>query len=359
MRFNWQTPILISKHNQDIIYLGSNKLHQSFDKGETWNTISSDLTFGGKIGNVPYGTITAFDESIFKFGLIYVGSDDGKLSITKDGGESWSIISNSFPKNLWVSRVIASKHKKNRVYVALNGYRWDDFKSYLYLSDDYGKSWKNISNNLPNSSVNVIKEDLVNKDILYVGTDIGTYISIDLGKSWEAFKSGLTTAAVHDIVIQEKENDLLIGTHGRSIYKTSLKNIQSLNSDIINKSIYFFDINDIKYSKSWGKKGRVWADFNIPSVNWELWTSEEGNYQIIISSNSGGKVFEKTYSLDKGFNTINYNLRHNLIQKKYKKKKNKIHLGDDNFYYLTPGNYSLKIKRGQKEQEYKFTIKSE
>lgn len=359
LRFNWQTPILISKHNQDIIYLGSNKLHQSFDKGETWNTISNDLTFGGKIGNVPYGTITAFDESIFKFGLIYVGSDDGKLSITKDGGESWSIISNSFPKNLWVSRVIASKHKKNRVYVALNGYRWDDFKSYLYLSDDYGKSWKNISNNLPNSSVNVIKEDLVNKDILYVGTDIGTYISIDLGKSWEAFKSGLTTAAVHDIVIQEKENDLLIGTHGRSIYKTSLKNIQSLNSDIINKSIYFFDINDIKYSKSWGKKGRVWADFNIPSVNWELWTSEEGNYQIIISSNSGGKVFEKTYSLDKGFNTINYNLRHNLIQKKYKKKKNKIHLGDDNFYYLTPGNYSLKIKRGQKEQEYKFTIKSE
>jgi len=359
LRFNWQTPILISKHNQDIIYLGSNKLHQSFDKGETWNTISNDLTFGGKIGNVPYGTITAFDESIFKFGLIYVGSDDGKLSITKDGGESWSIISNSFPKNLWVSRVIASKYKKNRVYVALNGYRWDDFKSYLYLSDDYGKSWKNISNNLPNSSINVIKEDPVNKDILYVGTDIGTYISIDLGKSWEAFKSGLTTAAVHDIVIQEKENDLLIGTHGRSIYKTSLKNIQSLNSDIINKSIYFFDINDIKYSKSWGKKGRVWADFNIPSVNWELWTSEEGNYQIIISSNSGGKVFEKTYSLDKGFNTINYNLRHNLIHKKYKKKKNKIHLGDDNFYYLTPGNYSLKIKRGQKEQEYKFTIKSE
>ena len=224
------------------------------------------------------------------------------------------------------------------------------------MSDDYGKSWKNISNNLPNSSINVIKEDPVNENILYVGSDIGTYISIDQGKSWEAFKSGLTTAAVHDIVIQEKENDLLIGTHGRSIYKTSLKNIQSLNSDIINKSIYFFDINEIKYSKTWGNKGKVWADFNIPSVNWESWISEEGDYEIIISSNSEGKIFEKTYFLDKGFNTINYNLRYSLVPKK---NKNKVHLGDDNFYYLTPGNYSLKIKRDKKEYEHKFTVKSD
>ena len=126
-RFNWQTPILLSPHNQDILYLGGNKLMRSMNQGDDWQAISDDLTTGGKKGNVPYGTITTISESPFQFGLIYVGSDDGYVHITSDGGGSWWRISDSFPKELWVSRVEASQHKKERVYVTLNGYRWDDF----------------------------------------------------------------------------------------------------------------------------------------------------------------------------------------------------------------------------------------
>ncbi|NND09919.1 MAG: glycosyl hydrolase, partial [Flavobacteriaceae bacterium] len=222
-RFNWQTPILLSPHNQDILYLGGNKLMRSMNQGDDWEAISNDLTTGGKKGNVAYGTITTISESPFKFGLIYVGSDDGYVNVTENSGGSWERISDTFPKDLWVSRVIASSHNKARVYVSLNGYRWDDFSVYIYMSDDYGSSWKNISAGIPASPVNVIKEDPDNENILYVGTDNGAFVSFNKGGNWEAFGKGLPNVAVHDIVIQSEAEDILLGTHGRSIYKADLE----------------------------------------------------------------------------------------------------------------------------------------
>ncbi|MEM9686464.1 MAG: glycosyl hydrolase, partial [Bacteroidota bacterium] len=201
-RFNWQTPILLSPHNQDILYLGGNKLHRSMNRGDDWTAISDDLTAGGKKGNVAYGTLTSISESPFQFGLLYTGSDDGRVHVTKDAGQSWELLSGSFPKDLWVSRVIASKHKKERVYVTLNGYRWDDFTPYVYRSNDYGKTWEPIRANLPLSPVNVICEDTENEKILYLGTDNGLYVSFDQGTRWEAFSKGLPNVAVHDLVIQ-------------------------------------------------------------------------------------------------------------------------------------------------------------
>ena len=139
-RFNWQTPILLSQHNQDILYLGGNKLHRSLNQGNDWETISEDLTHGGKKGNVAYGTLTAISESTFAFGLIYVGSDDGLIHVShKSSGGNWENISNTLPKDLWVSEVAASKHKKERVYATLNGYRWDDFTPYIYVSEELWK----------------------------------------------------------------------------------------------------------------------------------------------------------------------------------------------------------------------------
>ena len=116
-------------------------------RGEYFVTISGDLTQGDKKGNVPYGTLTSISESPFQFGLLYVGSDDGKIHVTKNGGAEWVDISKNLPQNLWVSRVIASQYKKERVFITLNGYRNDDFKAYVFVSDDYGNSWKDISNN--------------------------------------------------------------------------------------------------------------------------------------------------------------------------------------------------------------------
>ena len=227
LRFNWQTPILLSSHNQDILYLGSNKLHTSFNRGDKWSFKSKDLTNGIKKGNVPYGTLSSIDESIFKFGKIVTGSDDGLVQLSNDGGNNWKIISRNLPKNMWVSRVVFSKHKENRIYVSLNGYRFDDFKPYVFVTEDNGENWKSIHSNLPISSVNVIKEDPYYEDLLYLGTDNGVYMSFDKGLSWNSFNKGLQKVATHDLVIQKRAKDLLIGTHGRSIYKMDLSIIYS------------------------------------------------------------------------------------------------------------------------------------
>ena len=141
---------------------------------------------------------------------------------SENGGGSWDRISDELPQNLWVSRVIASEHQKERVYVTLNGYRNDDFAAYVYVSEDKGISWKSINKNLPNSPVNVIREDPNNDQILYLGNDQGVYVSFDQGQKWLPFNKGLTTAAVHDLVVQPEANHLLVGTHGRSIYKADL-----------------------------------------------------------------------------------------------------------------------------------------
>jgi photosystem II stability/assembly factor-like uncharacterized protein len=233
MRFNWQAPILLSPHNNDIVYFGSNKFFRSFNRGDTMIALTGDITSGGREGNVPYGTLTTISESPLRFGLIYTGTDDGRIHVTRDAGATWHGISNAgkkqspFPQNLWVSRLSASRFKEGRVYSALNGYRFDDFTPYLYRSEDYGTTWTAIGRDLPSESINVVKEDPKNENILYVGTDGGLYVSFDRGQSFMMWNAGLPKSIpIHDIAIQERENEIILGTHGRSLFKASLADVQ-------------------------------------------------------------------------------------------------------------------------------------
>jgi photosystem II stability/assembly factor-like uncharacterized protein len=229
LRYNWQSPILLSRHNQDVFYYGSNKFHRSFNRGDSMVTLSADLTTNPKQGDVPFGTLTTISESPLHFGLIYVGSDDGNIQVSKDGGYNWELITKKLPKGLYVSRVTASAFKEGRVYASLNGYRNDNFLPYLYVSEDYGHTWTQIGKDLPNEPINVIKEDLTNENILYVGTDGGLYVSIDGGVSSMMWNKGLPySVPVHDIALHPRENDLILGTHGRSIYIAKLDEVQKL-----------------------------------------------------------------------------------------------------------------------------------
>ena len=307
-RFNWQTPILLSPHNQDVLYLGSNFLHKSTDQGDNWENISEDLTNGGKKGNVPYGTITTISESPIKEGVIYVGSDDGLIHVTKNGGKTWRNISGNLPKELWVSNVFASNHDEKIVYLSLDGYRWDNFSPYLFKSKNYGKTWESISSNLPDSPINVVIEDNVNEDILYIGNDHGVYISLDQGKTWEPFSNGLTSAAVHDLVIQEDEQHLLVGTHGRSIYLADISLIQDHAIDNQQADIKIFDIKDISFSERWGTKRSTDINYFDPNLKFSIFSkmNKDGSLQIINTNKD--VLFEESISLDTGFNFINYNL---------------------------------------------------
>jgi len=217
---------MLSSHNPDVFYIGSNYLHRSLNKGADLKAISPDLTNGKKDGDVPFGTITSLSESPLRFGMLYAGTDDGNIQLSKDGGYTWSLITSGLPQGLWVSRVVASAYKEGRVYATLNGYRNDHFTPYVYMSEDYGATWKNISANLPLDPVNVLREDPVNDSILYVGTDAGLYVSKNNGASWHAWAKGIPhSIPVHDIAIQPRENEILLGTHGRSIYLAPLDDI--------------------------------------------------------------------------------------------------------------------------------------
>jgi photosystem II stability/assembly factor-like uncharacterized protein len=213
--------------------------------GFTMIAMSGDLTNGRVAGNVPYGTLTTISESPLRFGLVYVGTDDGNIHMTRDGGYTWEILNEAGPgttpasttgrlqtNNLWVSRVVASQHSAPRVYVSLNGYRFDHFAPYLYVSEDFGMSWKNISADLPQEPNNVVREDPKNDSILYVGTDGGLYVSFDKGGSYMAWTAGLPkSVAVHDIAIQSRENEIVLGTHGRSLYIAKLDDVHGLKKD--------------------------------------------------------------------------------------------------------------------------------
>ena len=219
VRYNWQSPILLSRHNQDVFYFGSNKFHRSMSKGDSLVTLSNDLTTNPAQGDVPFGTTTTISESPIRFGLIYVGTDDGNVQVSKDGGNSFTMISQKLPKGLYVSRVIASKYNVARVYLTLNGYRNDHFNAYVYQSDDYGTTWKQIMKDLPSEPVNVIKEDAVSDQVLYVGTDGGLYVSLDGGNSSMAWTKGLPASVpVHDLEIHPRDHEIVLGTHGRSLY---------------------------------------------------------------------------------------------------------------------------------------------
>lgn len=356
-RFNWQTPILLSSHNQDILYLGANKLMRSMDQGTNWDAISGDLTTGGKQGNVAYGTITSIAESNFQFGLLYCGSDDGLIYVSKNGGGNWTNVSVSLPKDLWISRVVASSHKKERAYATLNGYRWDDFTPYIYTSDNYGATWKSISGNLPASSVNVIKEDPVNEDVLYLGTDNGAYVSLNRGESWEAFSNGLPNVAVHDLVVQEKAKELVIGTHGRSIYIADISLLQQLSASKMD-ALVLGDLKPVDRSKRWGNSWSQWREVFEPSKAIQFYAPMAGNAVILIENEDGKEMYISAINGIKGVNIFDYDL--SLSEKGIKNiekagiSTNKAKNGKR---YLPKGEYSVVINLDGKISRKTFEIR--
>ncbi|MGB7841202.1 MAG: glycosyl hydrolase [Salinimicrobium sp.] len=344
-RFNWQTPILLSPHNQDILYMGANKLMRSMDQGRNWTAISEDLTGGGKEGNVPYGTLTSISESPFHFGLIYTGSDDGFVKLTKDGGGSWTNIGENLPQDLWVSRVIASEHEKDRVYLSLNGYRWDDFTPYVYVSEDLGATWNNIAGDLPLGAVNVIREDPNNENVLYLGTDNGLYVSMDRGKDWQSFSGGMPNVPVHDLRLQKEEKQLVVGTHGRSIYRADVTPVSEMRKSDLDKKVWLAPLASVNFSPRWGNSYSKWMDPYMPKTEFVFYASEEGKAKINVKNKEGIIVSEFEANAEKGFNQVDYGL---TISEKAAKKLAKDAKVEKNSntgkYYISKGEYEVEVE---------------
>ena len=350
-----------------MLYFGANKLYRSLDQGDHWEAISGDLTLGGMKGNVPYGTLTSIHESPLKFGLLYAGSDDGLLHVSRDGGESWTKISDNFPQKLWVSRVVASAHEKSRVYASLNGYRWDDFTAYLYASEDYGKTWQRIGTDLPAEPVNVVREDPANPDVLYVGTDHNVYVSLDRGKSFQTLSADFPDVPVHDLVVQAKATDLIIGTHGRSAYKVDVAHIQQLTPDVLTAALHVFDLGKKKFSKNWGKR-QPYRELKDPALPVTFYANTAGKVAWSVKTKDGGLLLNSgSVEGTKGLNKWDYALdvREDAVKKyrdalqtaqKDSKKPVDLDKADSGKHYLRKGVYILTLEKDGKSVSKDFTI---
>ena len=322
-RFNWSSPFIISSNNSKRVFFGSNHLFKSDDRGDNWKIISPDLTTndkslrntsdGGGLTNSNTGgenhfTIITISDTPIDKDVIWVGTDDGNVQVTIDNGDTWDNVRPNIvgvPQKTWVSRVEASKHKKGRAYVSFDNHRFDDNKPYVFMTDDYGKSWKNITSDLPKDySVYVIKEDYIDENLLFVGTEKSVYFTINQGKIWEKLGSNLPSVAIHDLVIHPRDGDLIAGTHGKSIWIlddiSPLRNLNFNSNKIIpsRESTKWIKINTGRKQPYFEFRGE-----NPPYgaiINFYSKTEIKG--KITITNSSGSNLYKRDISLNNGLN---------------------------------------------------------
>lgn len=341
-RYNWNTPIEMSNHNPDILYFGSQKVNRSFDRGESWETVSPDLTNDLPSGNVPYSTLTTLSESPVNFEVVWAGTDDGNVHVTRNGGESWERVSDDLPRRRWVSEVHASEHDAGTAYVSLNGYRYDEFKTYLYKTTDYGQSWSSVKGNLPEDVANVVIQDPVKPDILYAGLDHGTFVSFNDGERWHLL-NGIPNVASYDMLVHPRDRELVVGTHGRSIYVADLEPVHTVSGHR-DQAIFAFQPDDVEYDEEWGERDAGYEEADEPSVEWMYWIGDDsvegGELTLTLTDGEDNRVAELTDSAHYGFNVIPWNLE------------------TDEGEYLGPGSYTLTYEINGNTDETTFEIRS-
>lgn len=281
--FNWNAPIVVSRHDPATIYIGADHLMRSRDRGQTWEEASPDLTaridrdtlaiFGRPLsephlsrndGISSYGTITTVDESPLSAAVLWVGTDDGKVQVTRDGGATWTDVSArvpGLPGRRYVSRIEASAHLEGRAYLTYDGHYDDDYAPYVYVTENFGQDWRAITTGLPDHSVNVIREHPVTADLLFVGNEVGVFVSVDRGGRWHPLEGGdFPTVPVDDLVIHPRENDMVVGTHGRSIWiLDDVTPLQQLSEELVGRTAHLFPV---RRATLWSRPGGwpFWGD---------------------------------------------------------------------------------------------------
>jgi photosystem II stability/assembly factor-like uncharacterized protein len=315
-RFNWETPILISPHDPATIYVGANFVFRSTDRAYTWSRISPELPEDER------GTITVLSESPVRQGLLYAGTDDGTLHVTRDGGATWTDITDNvrgLPGRRWVSRVVASGFDEGTAYATFDGHRWNDFVPHVYRTTDFGRNWESISANLPEGhTVRVIREDVHNPDLLFVGTEFGAWFTIDGGGRWTPLMNGMPTVAMADMVVHPRDGELVAGTHGRSAFILDIAPLQQLDRAVLDADLHAFEPRptpayDLRiYSDDQFLGEKRWAASNPPvGATVSYWLKEAAGVEatLTVTDPAGRTVRELSGPAERGINRVLWDLR--------------------------------------------------
>ena len=381
LRFNWNAPMAVSAHQPDRFYMGSQFLHKSEDMGDTWEIISPDLSTndstkqqqsdsGGlsmdNSGAENHTTIFTIAESPIDENVIWVGTDDGNVQVTKDGGKNWqNVVSNiqGLPSNTWTYHIEASVHGKGIAYAVFDGHNSGDMKPYVYKTSDFGTTWTNIiTDNIIGTSRN-IQEDYENENLLFLGTEFGLYITADGGKNWEKFTKNVPPVAVHFIDLQKQTNDLVLGTHGRGIIIIEdISPLREITTEVLKSKLHFFSSKPMKLSDESGFAGSFGAETQFvgenanrsPQIKYLLPKRHTFGKMSMEIKNSKGEVVSKlSPGKSKGINIVNWS--GNIKQPKVAKGKTLAFGG-----FATPrveaGSYTAVITKGRNVYEHTFEI---
>ncbi len=363
-RFNWSSPILLSPHDPKVVYFGGNYLFRSPNRGDRWEIISPDLTAGKPARVNDFGhTLTTIAESPLKAGILWTGSDDGRVYVSRDGGKNCSDVSANVPgvpKERHISRIEASAHAEGTAFLAIDRHRNDDRKPYLFRTTDYGKTWESLSANLPaDGPVYVVRQSSKNAELLFAGTEFGLFVSLDGDGRWQPLRGtgngtseGLPTVAVHDLVIHPRDRELVIGTHGRSIYVMDVAPLEQLTPKALAEAAYLCDVKPVTAlamrATSGLRGGKLYAAPNPPAGAHVYYHLREGTKETVtltITDAAGKKMTEIKGTADAGLHRIVWPLR----------AAGAMRVGA----MVPAGEYVAKLRVGDRELTKKFRVEAD
>ncbi len=381
LRFNWNAPMALSVHQPDRFYMGSQFLHKSENMGDTWKIISPDLTTndpakqlqdnsGGlskdNSGAENHTTIFTIVESALDQNIIWVGTDDGNVQVTQDGGKTWTNTAmniTGLPKNTWCYHIEASVFDKGTAYAVFNGHTMNDMNPYAYKTTDFGKTWTNIITDEVTGFARNIQEDYVNPDLLFLGTEFGLYITIDGGKHWNKFTNNMPAVAVHFIDLQKQTNDLVMGTHGRGvIIIDDISPLREISQDILQKKVHFFDTKptiiyeESNFSGSFGGETQFVGPNPSRSAQIKYYLKKRhtfGKMTMEVQDMNGNVMTTLGPGKSKGINIVNWNYR--IKQPKVAKGKT-FSFGGFTSPKVEAGTYKVVLKKGKDTYEQDIEV---
>jgi photosystem II stability/assembly factor-like uncharacterized protein len=329
-RWLWSTPIAISPHDPKVIYAGAQMLLRSTDRGDHWAEISPDLgtndqsrimreSEGSVPGGIPWFAITSISESPITKGVIWAGTSDGKVQVTRNDGGAWTDVTAKIAaaggrEDVYVSRVRASSFAAGRAYMSKSGYKWDDFKPYLFRTEDYGATWTSIAANLPQKPINVVYEDPRNPDLLFVGNDTGIFVSMDRGGRWVKMNNNMPNIAVHDVLVHPREHDLIVGSYGRDFWITNISALEELTLKVLSEDVHLFTIKPTVQRVTWqfGANDYLFGQRHIQTPNepngvlirYYLKQAPSGNATVVVADSGGQEVARFQGRAAAGLNTV-------------------------------------------------------